>query len=215
MYSIKRNLLIGITIVICYLLVSIYSTKLATISDSEQTHLYGTEDAYGRHSEVSTRVSLSELTKHGKISEEQRAKTNMLSDSVASGFRHTSEFSSVSGVAQYAGTNPMAYRTTSKSTYKADELGVKESRSVRVEKLRVSSVLNTFTFLLGISIISLVLVGDNHKSEFDEKMLFLSALILIDFVFIGGQYTMLLPLIGLALLHGRRYLGTHFTPHQE
>ncbi|MBL4815931.1 MAG: hypothetical protein JKY74_10650, partial [Shewanella sp.] len=70
-------------------------------------------------------------------------------------------------------------------------------------------------FLLGIAIISLTLSGDNQKREFDEKMIFLSALIFIDVVFIGGQFTMLMPLIGLAVLYGRQYLSTNFTPHQE
>lgn len=208
MYSIKTNLLLGITIVICYVLVSVYSTKLGSISRSEQTHVYGTENAYGMHYVPSSRVSLSDLIKRGAVNKEAER-------TVISSFKHTSEFSSVSGVTQYSGGRSISYLPTDKGIKKKPQPGSSENRTVRIEKLRVASVLNSFIFLLGASIFSLVLVGENQKTEFDEKMLFLCALILINFVFIGGQSTMLLPLIGLAMLHGRRYLGKHFMPHEE
>ncbi|WP_076416569.1 hypothetical protein [Shewanella sp. UCD-KL12] len=216
MYSIKRNLLLGIVVVSCFVMVNIYSSKLASISSSEQAHLYGTEQAYGRHFEESTRVSFSKLRKQGQVSEEQRANRQVTSaKSSALELNHANEFSSVSGISQYSAASRTTYQAAYQKNEQLNNTGNSEGKSLRVEKLRVSSVLNTFTFLFGISIISLVLVGDNQKAEFDEKMLFLSTLILIDFMFIGGKFTMLLPLIGLAILHARRYLGSHFTPHQE
>ncbi len=216
MYSIKRNLLLGIVVFICFLMVNIYSTKLASISSSEQAHLYGTEKAYGRHFEESTRVSFSQLREVGEVSQEQRIVRPVRAvNSSDIQLNHANEFSSVSGISHYSAANRTSYKTAYQQSNREINRGNPQTKSIRVEKLRVSSVLNTFTFLFGISIISLVLVGENQKAEFDEKMLFLSTLIIINFVFIGGQFTMLLPLVGLAVLHARRYLGTHFTPHEE
>ncbi|MCJ8301554.1 hypothetical protein [Shewanella sp.] len=231
MYFIRRNLLLGLAIVLCYLAVIFYTGKLEDVSLSDEAHVYGTEQAYGR-AVVDHRVSLSDIREVAKV---QTARPHEIKNTIT--ISRYNEFSSVNNPAMAeVGTNNIGrsvqanlantnvikssanVNTRASVTARLEALRKRHqdpNYKVELEKRRLSSVLNTAIFLLGIAIISLTLSGDNQKREFDEKMIFLSALIFIDFVFIGGQFTMLMPLIGLAVLYGRQYLSTNFTPHQE
>ena len=231
MYFIRRNLLLGLAIVLCYLAVILYTGKLEDVSLSDEAHVYGTEQAYGR-AVVDHRVSLSDIREVAKV---QTARPHETKNTIT--ISSYNEFSSVNNPAMAEiGTNNIGrsvqanlantkvvkssanVNTRAGVTARLEALRKRHqdpNYKVELEKRRVSSVLNTAIFLLGIAIISLTLSGDNQKREFDEKMIFLSALIFIDVVFIGGQFTMLMPLIGLAVLYGRQYLSTNFTPHQE
>lgn len=240
MYFIRRNLLLGSAIVFCYLAVILYTGKIADVSLSDEAHVYGTQQAYGR-AVVDHRVSLSDVRAVAKV---QPARLQTLNSEIKSAMTIGSynEFSSISNLAMAeVGTNNIGrsvqanlantevtftkvinasanVNTRARVTAKLEALRKRHqdpNYKVELEKRRLSSVLNTVIFILGIAIIALTLCGDNQKQEFDEKMIFLSALILLDFMFIGGLFTMLLPLIGLAILYGRQYLTTHFTPHQE
>ena len=236
MYFIRRNLVLGLAIVLCYLAVTLYTGKLEDVSLSDEAHVYGTEQAYGR-AVVDHRVSLSDIREvaQGQIERPYETKniitissynefssvtnpamaevgTNNLGRGVKANLANTSSIKT----GDINGSNNVNTRASVTARLEAlRELHKDPNYKVELEKRRLSSVLNTAIFLLGIAIISLTLSGDNQKREFDEKMIFLSALILIDFVFIGGQFTMLMPLIGLAVLYSRQYLSTNFTPHQE
>ncbi|AQS37965.1 hypothetical protein Sps_02813 [Shewanella psychrophila] len=240
MYFIRRNLLLGLAIVLCYLAVIFYTGKLEHVSLSDEAHVYGTEQAYGRVA-VEHRVSMSDIRAIAQVQlEKPQSPSSETKNTIA--ISSYNEFSSVTNPAMAeVGTNNLGRgvkaNLSNTSGIKTgdiksnDKVNTRESVTARLEALRklhkdpnykvelekrrLSSVLNTAIFLLGITIISLVLSGENQKREFDEKMVFLSALILIDFAFIAGQYTMLMPLIGLAVLYSRHYLSTNFTPHQE
>jgi len=206
MYSIKRNLLLGLAIVFCYIFVSIYSAKLDDVSFATQAHQYGTDLAYNASEFGDIRVSPATIY--------NRAKINHL-HSAGDASRERSDKDSQRGI-----TRNNAYRSNEYESLnrRADNVGVtrqSQINSVELEKTRVAGILNAAVFLLGVTIVSLVFTGENTGSEFDEKVIFLSTLILIDVLFIGGDYTMVLPVFGLILLYGRRYLGTYFTPHQE
>ena len=235
MYFIRRNLLLGLTIVLCYLAVILYTGKLEDVSLSDESHVYGTEQAYGR-AVIEHRVSLSDIREVALVQATPPLELNSETNNTLT-ISSYNEFSSVSNPAMAeVGTNNMgrgvkANLVNTKDIKTSDKMNTRESVTARlealrklqmdpnykveIEKRRLSSMLNTSIFLLGIAIISLVLTGDNLKREFDQKMVFLSVLILIDFVFIAGQFTMLMPLIGLAVLYSRHYLSTNFTPHQE
>ncbi len=206
MYSIKRNLLLGLSIVLCYTFVSIYSAKLDDVSFATQAHQYGTDMAYNASEFGDLRVSpatiynrtkINHLHSAGKDSSEINDKDSKSEISRNSSYR-SNEYGSVNRRADSAGVTRQS-----------------QKNSVELERTRIASVLNAAVFLLGVTIVSLVFTGENIRSEFDEKVIFLSTLIFIDALFIGGQYTMALPVFGLILLYGRRYLGTYFTPHQE
>ncbi|BAJ03606.1 hypothetical protein [Shewanella violacea] len=235
MYFIRRNLLLGLAIVLCYLAVILYSDKLEGVSLSTEAHVYGTEQAYGRAA-VDHRVSLSDIRDMAQVKTlgPQSGYTQLKNAINISSYN---EFSSVTNPTMAeVGSNKKGSgvqanmlksnlsKTSDKVIARASvtarlealrELHQQPSYKVKIEKRRVNSVLNLAIFFLGGAIMLLVLTGDNHKREFDKKMVFLSALILIDFVFIGGQFTMLMPLIGLAVLYGRHYLSNNFTPHEE
>lgn len=206
MYSIKRNLLLGLAIVFCYIFVSIYSAKLDDVSFATQAHQYGTDLAYNASEFDDMRVSPATIYNRAKINHLHEAPRDS---------RERSDKDSKSGISRNN-----AYRSNEYGSVnlRGDKLGVTQQpriNSVELERTRVASILNAAVFLLGVTIVSLALTGEKIKSEFDEKVIFLSTLILIDALFIGGEYTMVLPVFGLILLYGRRYLGTYFTPHQE
>lgn len=206
MYSIKRNLLLGLSIVLCYTFVSVYSAKLDDVSFATQAHQYGTDLAYNASEFGELRVSPTTIY--------NRAKINHL-HSAGDDNRERSDKESKSEISRSGGYRSNEYGSLNR---RADNEGVTRQpqiNSVELERTRIASVLNAAVFLLGVTIVSLVFTGENISSEFDEKVIFLSTLILIDVLFIGGLYTMALPVLGLILLYGRRYLGTYFTPHQE
>lgn len=206
MYSIKRNFLLGLSIVFFYIFVCFYSGKLDEVSFATQAHQYGTDMAYNAFelgelrvspSTIYNRAKISPLHSVGKESSQRSDKENKREISRTSGYKGN-EYGSVSRLANNAGVTR--------------QLG---KNSVELERKKIASVLNAAIFILGVTIVSLVFTGENTHSEFNEKVMFLSILILVDALFISGQYTMSLPAFGLILLYGRRYLGTYFTSHQE
>ncbi|WP_299795472.1 hypothetical protein [uncultured Shewanella sp.] len=194
MYSIRRNLLLGLAVLFCYTLVCIYSARLENVSMATQAHQYGTDLAYNASELVESRVSPATIYNRARIDHLHPAGGDKARNSTYRG----SEFSSVNSRVGSA-------------------VGGQKSQinSVEFERGRVSSILNAAIFLLGVTIASLAFTGENMGAEFNDKVVFLSLLVLIDALFIAGPYTMALPVAGVILLYGRRYLGGYFTPHQE
>ncbi|WP_394147394.1 hypothetical protein [Shewanella atlantica] len=206
MYSIRRNLLLGLAVVFCYIFVTVYSAKLADVSFATQAHQYGTDRAYNASELVERRVSPASIY--------NRAKINSLHSSARAG-RVTSDKDSQSGTRRNYAYRSSEYESIKRRSGNAGVNRGARLNSVELERARVAAIVNAGIFLLGVTIATLVFTGENIGSEFNDKVIFLSILILIDLLFIRGEYTMILPLSGVILLYGRRYLGPYFTPHQE